>query len=105
MGVIMKKFKIYAKIAEYIVLRCPYCEREFRYDPSDNIFGKEKKNAKCQKCEKMFSIKENQLDKDPLPKIWEYKDMIMIKPNKEQIFFEKDKINLPKIESAEKLQD
>lgn len=101
----MKIFKIYSQIDEYVVLKCPYCGREFRAHPQDKVFGKERKNAKCQKCEKLFNFQENQLDEDPLPKMWNYidenKEMIMIKPNKEQVFFKREEFKAPDFTSAD----
>ena len=34
------------------------------------VFGKNIKNAKCQKCEKLFPIENNSLDYDPLHNIF-----------------------------------
>jgi len=97
----MKTFKIYSKIHEYIVLECPHCKKQFRTSSQDKVFGKERKNATCQKCEKRFDFNENQLDKDPLPRMWESNDkMIMIKPDGRQEFFEKDTNIAPEFKSA-----
>lgn len=35
------------------------------------VFGKEIKNATCQKCERLFPIENNSLDYDPLYNIFE----------------------------------
>lgn len=103
----MKIFKIYSQIDEYVVLKCPYCGREFRANPQERVFGRDRKNAKCQKCEKLFDFNKNQLDEDPLIKSWnpfDNKDMIMIKPNKEQEFFKREKPNTPEIQTASEIK-
>ena len=102
----MKIFKIYSNIGEYVVLKCPHCKKEFRTSFQKKVFGKERKNAKCQKCEKLFDFNTNQLDEDTLTKAWNSfndKEMIMIKPNGEQKFFKREKNNVPKFTTAEKL--
>lgn len=103
----MKTFKIYGKVDEYIVLKCPYCGKVFRAKPYEKVFGKERKNAKCQKCEKLFDINENQLEEDPLPRVWGSKSnrkMIMIKPSGEQEFFKKkEESDIPGLSSADNL--
>ena len=62
-------FQIWTRKSEYIVLKCPNkdCECIFRWDISNlRAFGKNIKNAKCQKCEKLFPLENNFLDYDPL---------------------------------------
>lgn len=100
----MKRFQIYSKIDDYIVLECPHCGRIFRSVFQEKIFGKDRKNTKCQRCEKMFPIEENSLSEDPMFKHWEGKDMIMIKPDGSQIKIEKDKIKDVDFQTASKLQ-
>ena len=102
----MKIFKIYAQIDEYVLLKCPHCEKKFRSPPQDKIFGKERKNAKCQKCEEMFDFNSIQLDQDDLFKSWNPwndKEMIMINPEGKQSFFKKDKVKTPEITSAKEI--
>jgi uncharacterized C2H2 Zn-finger protein len=97
----MKKFKVYGLLTEYLVLKCPLCGMVFRYNYLENRFGQKVKNTKCQKCEKMFNIKENQLDEDPMFRPWNYPDMIMIKPSGKQEFFSKEEIkDTPDIKSV-----
>ncbi len=64
----MKIFQVWEKKSEYIVLKCPEmeCGHIFRRDTNLNVFGKEAKNSKCQRCGKLFPIKNNTLDFDPL---------------------------------------
>jgi uncharacterized C2H2 Zn-finger protein len=98
----MKKFKIYDLISQYVVLRCPHCEKIFRYDYRESRFGNKVENAKCQKCEQKFPIEENQLDEDPILRTWDSKDLIMIKPNGEQEFFTKQETTeIPDLKPAE----
>lgn len=99
----MKKFKVYSILTEYIVLKCPHCGREFRSIPQSKVFGKERKNAKCQRCERNFDFVENQLDEDPLPKLWDSdRPMIMIKPDGTQEFFERDEPDVPDLKKGNK---
>ena len=89
----MKIFKIYSKIDEYIVLECPYCQKVFRSPSQKEIFGKKRENTKCHRCEKTINISDNSLDKDPIFKHWHGLDMIMFKPNGEQVHIERDKVS------------
>ena len=80
---------------------------EFRTNPQKKVFGNERKNAKCQKCEKPFNFDENQLDEDPLAKSWSAfndKDMIMIKPSGKQEFFKRDKFETPAFKTADEVK-
>ena len=54
----------------------------------------------------MFDFDSNQLDQDNLFKSWNPwndKEMIMIKPNGEQFFFKKEKVEIPEINSASEI--
>lgn len=102
----MKVFKIYSQMDEYVVLQCPKCGKQFRSSPQDKVFGNERKNARCQKCEELFDFNSNQLDDDSLPKTWNSynnKEMIKINPDGSQEFFQREKSVTPDLKSADKL--
>lgn len=80
-----KSFKVYQFVYEYYVLKCPHCNFVFRFNEQKN---NKSTIAKCQKCNKRFTIDKNTLSEDVLGKPWE--DAIILSDNKiEKIDFKK----------------
>jgi hypothetical protein len=73
-----------------------------------NVFGKEIKNAKCQKCDKAFPVENNSLDSDPLHNIFEgqyvlRKEVVDGKEIREENPLKKDDISDVNFSSATEL--